>query len=257
MIISMAATTAAYSQATLGTGNGTAGGSWSGTQLQGWVSVTTPSGSGSFNAGPITDMGNGSWSLWSESAQSEARWDFVGGNLTPGQRFSLDWKNLNISSNRTVTLSIKRSDGSEAFGFRFLGGGTNYEIKGDGTWFTQNASTANYTNVALTLKFDYLSVNNYSFSVTQKSNSSLKIQTGNFTLGGTSGLNLRGFEIYNDAQVAGTSDLNINTITVIPEPTTWALIAMGTCGLIFIGRRRWKSGRLSMESEKMMEEPRN
>ncbi len=224
--------------ATNGTWTGTNAGAWSSSQTQGWASVSTPATSGSYNAGAIANMGSGAWSLWSETNQSQARWDFSGGALGTGQSFSMDWRNNSISSGRAITLSLRRSDGSEAFGFRFLGGQTNYEIKGDGTWFVEDSGTSGYQNTAINLKFDLISSNTYVFTATRKSDSFQMIQTGTYGLGGTSGLGLSYFEVYNDARVVGTSDLNLNSITVVPEPATWALLAGGLATLVVFRRRR-------------------
>lgn len=237
-LASLAALTVSANAATNGTWNGTSGGSWSSSETQGWTSVTTPSGSGSFNAGTIANMANGSWSLWSDSAQSEARWDFAGGALNTGQSFSIDWRNNSIASGRTITLSLRRSDGSEAFGFRFLGGGTNYEIKGDGTWFVEDSGTSGYQNTAINLNFQLVTADTYIFTATRKSDNFQMLQTGTYTLGGTSGLGLTHFEVYNDARVAGSSDLNLNSITVVPEPSSAALLGLGLAGLAMLRRRR-------------------
>lgn len=229
---------ASSNAATNGTWNGTNGGSWSGSQLQGWTSVSTPATSGSYNAGTIANMTTGAWSLWSETNQSQSRWDFAGGALSTGQSFSMDWRNNSIASGRTITLSLRRSDGTEAFGFRFLGGGTNYEIKGDGTWFVEDSGTSGYQNTAINLQFDLISVNTYVFTATRKSDNFQMLQTGTYGLGGTSGLGLTYFEVYNDARLVGTSDLNFNSITVIPEPSTAALLGLGLGAFALLRRRK-------------------
>jgi hypothetical protein len=222
--------------ATNGTWTGTAAGAWSGSQLQGWTSVSTPATSGSYNAGAIANMGTGAWSLWSETNQSESRWTFGGGAIGTGQSYSIDWKNASVSTGNAIQMSLYRSDGSEAFGFRFLGGGTNYEIKGNGGWFAQ--SSMGYLTTAITLKFDLISSDTYVFSVTRKSDSAVLMQTGTYTLGGTSGGGLTYFSIYDNARWAGAGDLNLNSITVVPEPATWALLAGGLTTVMVIRRRR-------------------
>lgn len=224
--------------ATNGTWTGTSAGAWSNSQTQGWASVSTPATSGSYNAGSIADMGTGAWSLWSETNQSQSRWDFSGGALGTGQSFSIDWRNNGVTNGRFITLSLRRSDGTEAFGFRFPGGGTNYQIKGDGTWFVEDSGTSGYQSTAINLKFDLISANTYVFTATLKSNNSQMLQTGTYTLGGTTSLGLTYFEVYNDARIVGTSDLNLNSITVVPEPATWALLACGLTTLAVFRRRR-------------------
>lgn len=222
--------------ATNGTWTGTNGGSWGSGQLQGWTSVSTPGGSGSYNAGAITNMGTGAWSLWSDSAQSQSRWTFGGGAVSTGQSYSIDWRNLSISNGNVVQLSLYRSDGTEAFGFRFMGGGSFYEIKGDGTWFSEDSM--GYLNTAITLKFDLISTNSYVFTATRKSDNTVVMQTGTYTLGGTSGLGLTYFEVYDNARSPGSGDLNLNTINVVPEPATWALLAGGLTTVMVFRRRR-------------------
>lgn len=180
-------------------------------------------------------MANGSWSLWSETAQSEARWTFDGGALSVGQTLKIDWRNNSIASGRVVQMSLYRSDGTEAFGFRFLGGGSNYSIKGDGTWFEEDSMP--YQNTALTLSFQLVSTNQYVFKVIRKSDSATLMETGTYGLGGTSGLGLTYFEVYNNARVAGSSDLNLNTITVIPEPSTALLLGLGLGAMVWLRRR--------------------
>lgn len=218
------------------TSNGTSGGSWSGSQLQGWTSVSTPATSGSYNAGAITNIATGAWTLWSETAQSQSRWTFGGGALSVGQSYSIDWRNNSITNGRINQMSLFRSDGTEAFAFRFLGGASNYSIKGDGGFFEEDSMS--YQNTAMTLKFDLVSANTYIFTATRKSDSVVRMQTGTFTLGGTSGLGLTHFDIYNDGRTVGTSDLNINTIAVVPEPSTYALLALGALALLVRSARR-------------------
>ena len=182
-------------------------------------------------------MGTGAWSLWSETAQSESRWDFSGGALSTGQTFSIDWKNNSISTGNAVQFALLRSDGTEAFGFRFLGGASNYSIKGDGTWFEEDSM--GYENTALTLSFELLSADTYQFTATRQSDNTIVMQTGIYGLGGTTGLGLTYTAFFNNAKSFGTGDLNLNSLTVVPEPSTYALFA-GLLGLTCVAMRRRK-----------------
>ncbi len=228
--------------ATTGTWTAPETGFWGSSHLQGWSSVTTPTGSASFNADAIPNMGTGSWTLSSSYASASARWDFAGGNLAVGQTLEIDWKNPSaFGLGGEVKFTLNQSDHTPAVAFRYLydpiaNPDFRYQIMDeDGDWVIPSMM-AGVQNSALQLTIQILSSTEFRFLAIRKSDSfELFDYTGTF-YGGSLGSGLSYFEITNFAEASSSNELSVNNISVIPEPTVPALFLLGI-GLVCLRAR--------------------
>ncbi len=210
------------------------GGAWTtgsngGVGFGAWTLSSSPSGgfAGSYIGG--TALGNPTFGIFSgnnASAGFVAYRPFTGGNLAAGQSFSVSLANTaTINGQIGVTLM---SGASARWTLKFVGGGQNWLLNDGQNDF--GAGQAYAANTPLTLNFTYNGGSSYSYSFGTGSGN-------NFTA--TADIsNLNAVQFFSTDQ-GPDQNMGFNDLQVIPEPSTYALLALS--GIAFGGyliRRR-------------------
>jgi hypothetical protein len=206
-------------------------GSNGGTGFGSWTLTPTPAGgfAGSYIGG--TAIGNPTFGIYSggnAAAEMLANRPFTGGGLTAGQSFSVTIGNtLTINNPGQIGLSLM-SGSSARWTLKFVGGGTNWLLNDGGTDFSSGQAFA--ANTPLTLTFTYNGGSSYSYTFGTGSGN-------NFTA--SAGIsNLDGVQFFSTNQGAD-QNMGINSLSVVPEPSTYALLALSAVAFgVHVARRR-------------------
>lgn len=156
---------------------------------------------------------------------------FSGGTLAVGQTFSLQ-------------LAVNFRNGSKGFNLR--AGGTNnvftFNVAGDNYTYQVNSGTS----TTLSLGFQSDSVFTLSFNQVSASSESVTISRTSAGGGTETPLNqtfalsgITGFELFNSNTDDGSPQNNLffNNLSVVPEPSTWALLG---AGVLLLAGSRWR-----------------
>lgn len=203
------------------------GGSWStgsngGVGFGSWtITPSTPGGgfAGSYIGG--TALGNPSFGIYSGNAADAgitAYRPFTGGGLAAGQSFSVNLANT-PTINGQIGLTLL-SGNSARWTLKFVGGGQNWLLNDGGSDFS--AGQAYAANTPLTLNFTYNGGSSYSYSFGTGSGSNY--------LASADISNLTAVQFFSTNQGAD-QNFGFNNLQVIPEPSTYALLALGAAGL--------------------------
>jgi hypothetical protein len=204
------------------------GGTWTtgsngGTGFGSWTLTSTPSGgfAGSYIGG--TAIGNPSFGLFSggnNAATMTALRPFTGGGLTAGQSFGVTIGNT-VTINNPGEIGLSLMSGSAArWTLKFVGGGANWLINDGGSDFSSGQAYA--ANTPLSLTFTYNGGSSYSYTFGTGSGN-------NFTASANIS-NLDGVQFFSVNQGAD-QNMGINNLSVVPEPSTYALLALSAAGL--------------------------
>ena len=203
------------------------GGTWTtgsngGTGFGNWTLTSTPAGgfSGSYIGG--TAIGDPTFGLFSggnAAATMTALRPFTGGGLTAGQSFGVTIGNtVTIGNPGNIGLSLM-SGGSARWTLKFVGGGANWLLNDGGTDFSSGQAYA--ANSPLALTFTYNGGSSYSYTFGTGSGN-------NFTAAADIS-NLDGVQFFSVNQ-GGGENMGINNLSVVPEPSTYALLALSAAG---------------------------
>ena len=208
-------------------------GSNGGTGFGSWTLTSTPAGAGGFAGSYIggTAIGNPTFGIYSggnAAAEMLANRPFTGGGLTAGQSFSVTIGNT-VTINNPGQIGLSLMSGSSArWTLKFVGGGTNWLLNDGGTDFSSGQAFA--ANTPLTLTFTYNGGSSYSY-----------------TFGTGSGINytatadisnLNGVQFFSTNQ-GNDQNMGINNLSVVPEPSTYALLALSAVAFGgYLARRR-------------------
>ena len=206
-------------------------GSNGGSGFGSWTLTSTPAGgsAGSYIGG--TAIGNPSFGIYSSgnnAATMLALRPFTGGGLTAGQSFSVTIGNtVTIENPGQIGLSLM-SGSSARWTLKFVGGGANWLLNDGGSDF--GAGQAYAASTPLTLTFTYNGGSSYSYT----------FGTGignNFTAGADIS-NLDGVQFFSTNQGIN-QNMGINNLSVVPEPSTYALLALSAVSFGgYVARRR-------------------
>jgi hypothetical protein len=206
-------------------------GSNGGTGFGSWTLTSIPSGgfAGSYIGG--TAIGNPAFGIFSggnAAAEMLANRPFTGGGLTAGQSFSVTIGNT-VTINNPGQIGLSLMSGSSArWTLKFVGGGANWLLNDGGTDFSSGQAYA--ANTPLTLTFTYNGGSSYSYTFGTGS--------GNNYTATADISNLDGVQFFSTNQ-GNDQNMGINNLSVVPEPSTYALLALSAVAFgVYLARRR-------------------
>lgn len=207
----------------------------------GWTESLT-SGNGSENgtfigaSGTSMDVNSKSWALYANNGQTASRTYGFDSALNVGESVTISASLGSIASGKTVGFSLQNSSSTNRFEAYYIGGdatdawklndsGGQENIAGVDTTFV-NSSYSN--NNSLTFKFTQLGSDAFSLEINGVivSNASLSISASD----------IEQIRIFN-FDAGSSNDQYFNSLTVVPEPGTYALIG-GMFALAFVAMRR-------------------
>lgn len=208
--------------------NGSTGGSGFGA----WILTPTTNSAGSYAGAFIggSGQGNPSFGIYAGGnslSTFTADRPFTGGALTAGQTFSVS---LGYSSTIVGEIGVQFLSGpTPRWTLKFVGGATNWVINDGGSDF--NAGQNYSPNTSLAFNFTYNGGNSYSYTYGTGSGN-------NFTAANDLS-NLTAVRFYNRDQ-GPDQNLGFNNLSVVPEPSTYALLALSAVafGGYVVRRRR-------------------
>ncbi len=180
------------------------------------------------------DVGGVSWGLYANNGQvADAVRPFTGGIIVVGQTVSVDFDNGFIDKGGTVGIGLQNASGQNLWELYFVGGDNNYTVNdGAGPTATSLGFTADGLHVAFTLT----GATTYSANITLNAGGSQTI-TGSLISQGDQGI--AQFRTFNANGGAGSSNTSyINSLEIIPEPTSFVLAALGLAGAGLLIRRK-------------------
>ena len=209
-------------------GGGWATGSNGGTGFGNWTLTSTPSGgfAGSYIGG--TALGDPTFGIFSgnnAAANMLAYRPFTGGGLTSGQSFSVSLANT-ITINGQIGLSLM-SGSSARWTLKFVSGQTSWQLNDGGSDF--GAGQAYIANNSLTLTFTYNGGSSYSYTFGTGSGNNFNA-TADIS-------NLDGVQFFSTNQ-GPDQNLGFNNLSVVPEPSTYALLALSAVAMGGYAMRR-------------------
>ncbi len=201
-------------------------------------------GSGNPSSYNINSGSGKSWAFYANQAtavSAQAIAPFLGGSLGVGQTFSVQMQNYLIATGGTNGFSLQNSSGGNLFSFYFVGGQSDYYINVGGN---QVSTGVGYTGNGLDLSFTQGGGDTWSFVI-----SGPTVTTTTLTSTGTGDLlannNIGQVDLYNESGAStggggsGSYDLFFNNLSVVPEPSTLAMLGMsGLSALMFFRRRK-------------------
>jgi hypothetical protein len=173
---------------------------------------------------------------------AEAVRGFTGGDLGIGQTFNLSFDQGFVDTNPAfadgdgigkVGFSL-RSGGITRFEFSLTGGAIGYSVNAaTGGGFTAHGST----DEGMTTAFTLTGANSYLFSVTYLDTGAIETFSGDLL--NTGGLDNVLLSAFNATPAVGqptpTADVYFNSMSIVPEPSS---LAMLLTGVVFLLRRR-------------------
>jgi hypothetical protein len=190
------------------------GTAFSGETLSGWQIWSSPFGTGVGNAGSVV-----------------ATTTFAGGALAVGQTVSINFEMRAVDPGKQVGIDLLNGSGA-AITFGIFGGEPGpYPYTGSGYYYSDAGSSFASTG---SMGYQYQSEFNIAFTVTGANTYSAVAGTDTWT--GTFSGSLIGMDVFN-LGAGDASDVAFNNLTVVPEPSTIALIGMGL-GLLAGSRYR-------------------
>ena len=185
---------------------------------------------GSFPSGGI-NTGGESLGFYGNGAAADGWRSFLGGSLSVDQTFRIDLDNGWIGTGTSVGWGLQNSSSQNLFEVWFTGGDSFYTYNDSaGT----HASSVGWTDDGLTLRFTLTGSTNYSFSIIQ----GIATNTYNGYLISQGNQGIQQFHIWNGGAGGGQNyDAYINTMSVVPEPGTMALLGLALAGMTALIRR--------------------
>ncbi len=150
---------------------------------------------------------------------------FTGGPLVAGQTFSITLGYTGIANNGSVGFDLRDSAGVTLFSVNTNGAG-DWQLNDGSSNF--NSGAAAVANTSLIFSFTYNGGNNYSYTLGAGSGIGF-IAANNLT-------DISQIRLFSFQQGSG-ENLGFDNLSVVPEPSTWVMVA-GGLGLLTLLRRR-------------------
>jgi len=187
-----------------------------------------------------------SWRITSNDGLAEASRGFTGGDLSIGQTFNLGFDQGVVDTNPgfadgdgvgKVGFAL-RSGGITRFEFFNLGGAGSNRYTVNAATGGGNTSLGSFTDEGMTTAFTLTGPDSYSFSVTFLDTGAVETFSGNLL--NTGGLDNVLLSVFNTTPGVGlsnpTSDVFYNSMSIVPEPSSLAMLLTG--GVFLLRRRR-------------------
>lgn len=171
-------------------------------------------------------LSGSSFALYSSDPGSsyDAIRGFTGGSLLSGQTFSLSLGYTGIGTGGVVGLDLQ-SNGNSLFSLQGDGTG-DWQINDGGTFF--DTGVAESGNTAFNFSFTYNGGESYTYTLGNVSNTF----TATSDIGAISSVHFYTFQ-----QGAG-QNFGFDNLAIVPEPSTWVMVAGGLGMLALLRRRR-------------------
>ena len=185
--------------------------------------------------GPGINSSGAAWGMYANGgSQVNAYRPLTGGALGVGQTLVFEMDNGFIDSPGatfpTVGITLQSSVGHTIWEFYFRGGDATYTVAGA---TSGNDCTLPFTDGGVRVEFTLTGATTYDARITVLATSQQQLFTNDDLLnfGNTSIERLR---VYNfNAGSTGARDAFFNKVSVVPEPSTWAMIGAGLVGILF------------------------
>lgn len=178
------------------------------------------------------------WGMFSGAATTVEMVRPLSGPMTIGETISIDFDNGFIGPGGAVGITLQTGvglglgAGATAFEFLFFGGAGSYSVTdGTGTFFTGLP----FTDEGMTLSLTVTGPGTYAATVTFKGGAPVG-GAGPLAGGGGPIVQARIFSFSNPGGPA--FDTYANNISVVPEPSTYVLMALGILGLLVWRRKK-------------------
>lgn len=197
--------------------------------------MTSSTANGGGNLG--IDISGNAWSLFAREPNllAEAIRPFVAGGITGdttlgiGEQFILQFDNGFVDDGGAVGFGLRNAAGENRFEFFLQGNKTTYTLN-----IAQNVQTVHQeTGNGMTLKFALTGPDTFQFDIYYASFDANNPATETFTgtLDGTPGSGIDRFRLFNFAAGVGGKNVFFNSVQVVPEPSSLALLAAGALAL--------------------------
>jgi hypothetical protein len=184
---------------------------------------------GTFPSGGI-NTGGESLGFYGNGAAADGWRSFQGGALAVDQSFRIDFDNGWIGGGTSVGWGLQNSSSQNLFEVWFTGGDSYYTIN---DFSGAHASSNGWTDGGLRLQVTLKSSTNYNLSIIQ--GTATNTYTGFLISQANQGI--QQFHIWNGGAGSGQNfDAYINSMSVIPEPGTMALMGLALAGMTMFFR---------------------
>jgi len=221
-----------------GVNGGTGFAAWSSPQTGGGGGVFTGSSTANGNhTSPGIDTSSKSWGMYCNGSTVNANYSrmsrlFTAGTtpsavLQPNQTFTIDMDNGFVATSGIVGFSLQNSSGNDVFSFKFIGGGSSFQING-----ATPSTSIGYTKTGLRVKVTLTSSTAYTVSAYEPNTSSTVIgpNTGSL-MNPTGGQSIDRVILYTDGTGSGSDyDMFFNSMGIsCPSFTVTAPTSQTVC----------------------------